>query len=242
MTEERETVRQAVILAGGQATRLRPVTSVRPKALVEISGRTILERQAEWLAHDGVEHVVISAGYLADVLREYVDGRQLPLKATVVAEPVPLGRGGGLRFAAGSLPFPKERWLGLNGDILTDLSVAEMCQQHVAQGALATVAIAPLRSPYGIVNINDDDVITDFQECAVLPHWINAGVYLFEPQVRDMLPGRGDHETTTFPALAAQGRLRAFRINGYWRGVDTAKDIKAASADFAEPGTGNDPR
>jgi NDP-sugar pyrophosphorylase family protein len=108
-------VRQAVILAGGQASRLRPYTDTIPKALVQVAGRPIFEHQATWLAAEGIEEVVISCGYRADVLQEYVDTHRLPLRVRIVVEDEPLGRGGGLKYAAKNLPFQDERWVGLNG-------------------------------------------------------------------------------------------------------------------------------
>lgn len=93
------------------------------------------------------------------------------------------------------------------------------------------MAVTPLKSPYGVVELSSDDRVTRFVEAPVLPHWINAGVYLFEPEVTALLPDLGDHEDITFPSLAEQDRLTAYRINGYWRGVDTAKDLKTASAE-----------
>jgi len=227
------TVRQAVILAGGQASRLRPYTDHIPKALVEVAGRPIFEHQAHWLAAEGIEEVVISCGYRADVLREFVATRDLPVRVRVVVEDEPLGRGGGLKYAAGHLPYPDERWAGLNGDILTRFSLRDLGRAHVERAALATVAVTPLKSPYGIVEMSHSDIVTSFVEAPVLPHWINAGVYLFEPEVTAMLPDLGDHEDTTFPALAGQGRLTAYRVNGYWRGVDNAKDLKEASREVA---------
>ncbi|WP_055526430.1 nucleotidyltransferase family protein [Streptomyces graminilatus] len=224
-------VRQAVILAGGQASRLRPYTDRVPKALVEVAGRPIFEHQAHWLAAEGIEEVVVSCGYLADVLKEYVASHRLPLRVRVVVEDEPLGRGGGLKHAARRLPFPEERWVGLNGDILTRFSLRDLARTHVERSATTTVAVTPLKSPYGVVELSSDNHVTEFVEAPVLPHWINAGVYLFEPEVTALLPDLGDHEDTTFPSLAEQGRLTAYRINGYWRGVDNAKDLKTASAE-----------
>jgi NDP-sugar pyrophosphorylase family protein len=225
-------VRQAVILAGGQASRLRPHTDHIPKALVEVAGRPIFEHQAHWLAAEGIEEVVISCGYRSDVLCEYVASNRLPLHVRVVVEDKPLGRGGGLKYAAAHLPFPSERWAGLNGDILTRFSLRDLARAHVERDALATLAVTPLKSPYGIVEMTHSDRVTSFTEAPVLPHWINAGVYLFEPEITALLPDLGDHEDTTFPGLAKEGRLSAYRINGYWRGVDNAKDLKTATKEI----------
>ena len=225
-------VRQAVILAGGNATRLRPYTDRVPKALVDVGGKPIFEHQVEWLAAEGIEQVVVSCGYLAEVLQRHVLERTLPLKVTVVVEDKPLGRGGGFKYAARSLPFPEERWLGINGDILTRFPLADLLESHLTAGVLASLGVTALKSPYGIVDIEDDGLISRFRESPVLPHWINAGVYLFEPEVTALLPDLGDHETSTFPRLAAEGRLGAHTIDGYWRGIDNAKDLQEANREI----------
>lgn len=221
--------RQAVILAGGNATRLRPYTDDRPKPLVEVAGKTIFQRQAEWLANGGVEEVVVACGYLADVFEHYVETTALPLRARIVREETQLGRGGGLKFGAAALPFPDEPWFGCNGDVLTDAPVAEIAQRHAASGAAATVAVAQFKCPYGVLDIGDDEAVRSFVEAPLLPYWINAGIYVFAPETTALLPDVGDHEDTTFPRLAAEHRLFAYRISGKWRGIDTVKDLNEAN-------------
>lgn len=225
--------RQAVVLAGGNATRLRPYTDDRPKPLVEVAGKTIFQRQAEWLAQGGIEHVVVACGYLAEVFEHYVETTPLPLAVTVVREETQLGRGGGLKYGAAALPFAGESWMGLNGDVLTDAPVAEICARHHAAGAAATIAVAQYRCPYGVLNIADDDAITSFVEAPLLPYWINAGVYVFDPATTALLPDVGDHEDTTFPMLARENRLFAYRITTTWRGIDTVKDLNEAAKAMA---------
>src|SRR5688500_17814883 len=108
---------QAVILAGGQATRMRPYTDDRPKAMVEVAGAPIVEHQIRWLAGNGVSDIVVSCGYRSDVLKDHLkDGATFGVGITYAVEDEPLGRGGGLKFAAKHLPRPGERWLALNGD------------------------------------------------------------------------------------------------------------------------------
>lgn len=229
-------VRQAVILAGGNATRLRPYTDRVPKALVDVGGKPIFEHQVEWLADEGVTHAVVSCGYLAEVLRRHILERSLPLDVVLVVEDRPLGRGGGFKHAARALPFPAEPWIGLNGDILTRFPISELVAQHEGSGALATLGVTALKSPYGIVDITSDGRIQSFREAPVLPHWVNAGIYLFEPEVTGLLPDLGDHETAMFPRLAEEGRLNAYEIEGYWRGIDTAKDLKEANREIKSLG------
>jgi NDP-sugar pyrophosphorylase family protein len=225
--------RQAVVLAGGNATRLRPYTDDRPKPLVEVAGKTIFQRQVEWLATGGVEHVVVACGYLADVFEQYVQDTPLPVTVRIVREETQLGRGGGLKFGASALPYPDESWLGLNGDVLTDANVAELIERHASTGAAATIAVAQYHCPYGVLDIADDDRVSSFVEAPLLPYWINAGIYAFAAATTALLPDVGDHEDSTFPLLAKEGRLFAHHITGSWRGIDTVKDLNEANKALA---------
>jgi NDP-sugar pyrophosphorylase family protein len=227
-------VRQAVILAGGQATRLRPFTDDRPKAMVPVADKPIVDWQLEWLSAEGCEHVVVSCGYLADVLEKHLAGHGYPLTVEVAVEAEPLGRGGALRFAAGRLPHKDERWLALNGDVLCRFPLADLVDRHVDAAALATIGLAQYQTTWGIATLDEQDRIAGFVQSPKLPYWINGGVYAFEADVVDLLPDKGDHEDTTFPRLAVDKRLAGYKIPGYWRGVDTVKDVKEASREVLE--------
>ncbi|ASO22545.1 NDP-sugar pyrophosphorylase family protein [Actinoalloteichus hoggarensis] len=232
------TVRQAVILAGGQGTRLRPHTDTRPKPMIEISGRCIIDHQLDWLAEAGVEDVVVSAGYLAEVLIEHLESTAhlRSIKVRTVVEDEPLGRGGGLRYAGARLPDPTAPWYALNGDIWTRFSLAELTRRHVEQEAVATVALARPRLPWGVVDLDESGRINDFVEAPLSPYPINGGVYVFSGEILAELPEKGDHERTTFPQLAARGKLAGHEITGYWRAIDTAKDIREAAVELAAAG------
>jgi NDP-sugar pyrophosphorylase family protein len=227
-------LQQAVILAGGRAERLRPLIEDRPKAMVEVAGRPIVEHQLRWLADNGIHEVVISLGYRADVLRSHVgDGSRIGMSVVYAIEAEPLGRGGGLRFAAAHPARPTETFVALNGDIVCRFSLREMVRLHRRLHASATIALAPYRSTWGVVEL-DGDLITGFTQSRELPYWINAGVYVLEADTVERLPTRGDHEDTTFPELAAEGRLAGFRIEGYWRGIDTPKDVREAAHELTQ--------
>jgi NDP-sugar pyrophosphorylase family protein len=116
----------------------------------------------------------------------------------------------------------------MNGDELVDLDLGAMLARHRETGAAATVAVAPLRSPFGVVALGEDDVITGFREAPELPDWVSCGVYVLGEEAIERLPERGDHEDTTFPELAREGRMRAFRNTGLWLTVNTPKDLKRA--------------
>jgi NDP-sugar pyrophosphorylase family protein len=229
-------VTQAVILAGGQGSRLRPYTDDRPKPMVEIAGQPIIDHQLAWLAAEGVKHVVVSCGYLADVLITHLKASTLPLEIVPVVESEPLGRGGGLKFSGRHLPDSGAPWYALNGDIWTRFSLRDMADQHVRNGVVATLALARPNIPWGAIETDANGMIVGFMEAPPTPYPINAGVYVFSPEILGLFPERGDHERSTFPMLAQERKLAGFPIAGFWRAIDTAKDITEAAKELAALG------
>ncbi|MEU1902818.1 nucleotidyltransferase family protein [Streptomyces hygroscopicus] len=228
---------QAVVLAGGQGSRLRPYTDDRPKPMVEIpgTGTPIIGHQLAWLAAEGVTDAVVSCGHLAAVLQDWLETAELPLRVTTVVEKEPLGRGGGLKFAAARLPHPDRPWYATNGDIWTRFSLRDMADFHDERAATATLALARPRIPWGAVETNEFGHVLDFIESPPSPYLINAGVYVFSADFTTLLPDRGDHERTTFPRLARERRLAGFPLpqGAYWRAIDTAKDLTEAAKELA---------
>jgi NDP-sugar pyrophosphorylase family protein len=227
----------ALIIAGGEGERLRPYTSDRPKNMVEVAGKPIAERQLEWLRDGGVTDVVFLCGYRAEVLQAFVgDGARFGVRVQYSIEDEPLGRGGALKLGWSCVPPGEDRVVACNSDILTDQSLADLLAYHDEHRARATVMLVPLRSPYGIVNVAEDGRIESFREKPVLPHWVNAGVYVLSREVFSLLPERGDHENTTFPGLAVEGALFGFKSSAYWRPVDSVKDLSEANRELAGAG------
>lgn len=211
---------------------MRPYTDDRPKAMVEVAGRPIIEHQIRWLAANGIDEIVLSCGYKAEVIESHLGvGAELGVHIAYAMEDEPLGRGGGLKFAGRMLPYKTERWLGVNGDVITQFPIYEMVQRHDKIGTVATIALAPYQSSWGIADL-EGDLIKGFVQSPRLPYWINAGVYCFEPNIIGLFPDRGDHEDTTFPELAKTGKLGWYGIEGYWRGIDTVKDINEATKEL----------
>jgi NDP-sugar pyrophosphorylase family protein len=226
---------RAIVLAGGKGERLRPHTDDRPKPMVEIKGYPILAYQLSWLQRRGVGEVVVSCGYLHHVIQDYLgDGSVYGLDIKYSIEDTPLGRGGGIKAAFAQLdPAQADRPVVVtNGDILTDLKLEDMMQAHVERGVLATMYLAPLQSPYGVVDVDPESFVLTFREKPELPYWINAGVYIFSPAIYPHLPDKGDVEDTTFPQLAAERQLSAYLSRAYWRAVDTAKDLSEVSREL----------
>ncbi|MGW8374236.1 nucleotidyltransferase family protein [Streptomyces sp. ODS28] len=235
---------QAVVLAGGQGSRLRPYTDDRPKPMVEIpgTGTPIIGHQLAWLAAEGVTDAVVSCGHLAEVLEEWLAAAELPLRVRTVIEREPLGRGGGLKYAAAALPRGDEPWYATNGDIWTRFPLRAMAEFHTERDAAATLALARPRIPWGAVETDQFGHVLDFIEAPPSPYQINAGVYVFAPSFAAMLPERGDHERTTFPRLARERRLAGYPLpqGAYWRAIDTAKDLTEAARELEAAGHGPD--
>jgi NDP-sugar pyrophosphorylase family protein len=221
---------EAIILAGGKAERLGDAAGGRPKALVEVGGRPLAAYQVEQLAAAGVERVLVScAAGQEELFTEALGG--LGPEIVTVAEPEPLGRGGGLRLAASARQEEGDVF-ALNGDELVDVDLRQLLARHRERDCAATITVVPLRSPFGVVEL-EGDLVTGFREAPRLDRWVSCGVYVLGEEAIERLPERGDHETTTFPQLAAEGRLHALRHEGIWLTVNTPKDLRVANDYFA---------
>ena len=221
---------EAIILAGGKAERLGPAAEGRPKPLVEAGGRPLAAYQVVSLAQAGVVRVLVSCAAGQGSLFEEELGDLGP-EIVPVEEPEPLGRGGGLRLAAEQLQGDEA--FALNGDELVDLDFSELLARQHEIPVAATIAVAPLESPFGVVELGEGDLVTRFEEAPRLPHWVSCGIYVLGREAIDRLPERGDHERTTFPELAAEGKLAAFRHEGLWLTVNTPKDLRRAEEALA---------
>jgi NDP-sugar pyrophosphorylase family protein len=224
-------IREAIVLAGGRAERLGEVAGGRPKALVHVGERPLLGYQIALLARVGVTRVIVScAAGQGTIFAEEL--RDAPVRIVPVEEPEPLGRGGGIRFAASAREDDGDVY-ALNGDELVDLDLLALVEEHRAARAAATITVVPLESHLGIVDLDDDATVLGFREKPRLPHWVSCGVYVLGEEALARLPELGDHETTTFPALAAERKLQAYRHEGLWITVNTPKDLRTAQQHVA---------
>src|ERR1700759_1607027 len=153
---------QAVILVGGEGTRLRPLTSTVPKPVVPLVDRPFISLMLEWLKAHGIDDVVMSCGFRATSVRNVLgDGSGLGIRLRFVEEPDPRGTAGALKYASSMLD---ERFLMLNGDVLTDIDLTAQIAQHEQTGAKATLALVPVADPsaYGLVHLQDDRSVREF--------------------------------------------------------------------------------
>ena len=222
---------EAIILAGGKAERLGDAAGGRPKSLVDVVGRPLVAYQVARLAHAGVGRVIFAcAAGQGPLFEQELAG--LGVEVIAAEEPERLGRGGGIKFAARERQESGDVF-ALNGDELVDVDFAALLERHRQAGGAATVTVARPKSPFGVVDLGEGDVVDGFSEAGRIPYWVNCGVYVFSEEAIERLPERGDHETTTFPELVAERRLHAYRHEGLWLTVNTPKELRAAGEHVA---------
>jgi NDP-sugar pyrophosphorylase family protein len=222
---------EALLLGGGKAERLGEAAQGLPKPLVPVGGIPLAGYAVARLVDCGVTRVIVAcrAGDEEAYLHALVG---LGAEVEAVGEDEPLGRGGGLRLAAARRQ-EEGPVLALNGDELLDVDFRALLGEHEASGAAATLVVTQVRSPFGVVQVDDDGTITGFREAPLLEDWVNSGVYVLGEEALALLPDKGDHEQSTFPQLAGEGRLHAHRHSGVWLTVNTPKDLRRV-AEFME--------
>jgi mannose-1-phosphate guanylyltransferase len=230
---------QAVILVGGEGTRLRPLTSTVPKPIVPLVDRPFLAYMLEWLKSHGVEDVVLSMGYLATAVRNVLgDGSGYGLRLRYVEEPDPRGTAGALKFAESLLD---ERFLMLNGDVLTDIDLTAQIAQHEATKATGTLALVPVEDPsaYGLVRLEEDNAVREFVEKPspdqIDTNLISAGAYVLERSILDLVPPDRNIsiEREIWPKLVGDG-LYGFPAEAYWLDIGTPERYLQGTFDIIE--------
>ena len=218
---------KTVILCGGRGTRAYPHTDTVPKPLLDVGGRPILRHVMEIFAEQGHREFVLATGYLGDQIVRY--SKELPDEwdVTLVDTGADTGTGGRVELCR---PYLGERFMVTYGDGVGDVDLNRLLGHHDRSGAAATLTTVPLPSPYGTVDLELDGRVVSFQEKPVLQdHWINAGFFVFDLAAFDHWHGQ-DLEQEVLPALAAGGRLFAYRHTGFWSSMDTYKDALRLSA------------
>jgi mannose-1-phosphate guanylyltransferase len=232
---------QAIVLVGGEGTRLRPLTAEIPKPALTLVDRPFLAYMIEWLAGHGVSEAVLACGFRPDVLREALgDGEHGGVRLTYVVEPQRRGTAGAIRFAADALGDElDDRFLALNGDVLTDLDLGALVRSHGERGARASIALYPVEdsAAYGLVRTGPGGAVEEFVEKTgePVPGEINAGAYFLERSVLDLIPPDREVsiEREVFPRLVGAG-LHAMLLDGYWMDIGTPERYLQASWDILE--------
>ena len=230
---------KALILAGGYATRLRPLSCTRPKLLFPIAGRPMLEWTIENLAKEGVDELVLAVNYLADMLRRHFKARFKGVRIRYSIDPTPLGTGGPIKQAQRLLKS-EEAFLAMNGDILSEPPIRSMLQAHRETGAVATIALHKVENPsrFGVAKIADRTRIEAFIEkpkkSSAPSSWINAGIYIMGPEVFDYIDAgrKVSTEREVFPLLAKKEKLYGFKYYGPWFDIGKFEDYMKANREL----------
>ncbi|HEY1688052.1 MAG TPA: NDP-sugar synthase [Solirubrobacteraceae bacterium] len=230
---------QAVILVGGEGTRLRPLTSTVPKPVVPLVDRPFIAYMLEWLRGHGVDDVIMSCGFLATSVRNVLgDGSGYGLKLRFVEEPDPRGTAGALKFAESMLD---EEFLMLNGDVLTDIDLTAQIAQHHDSGAKATLALVPVEDPtaYGLVHLLADNAVRDFVEKPssdqIDTNLISAGAYVLSREILELVPPdrKVSIEREVWPELVGKG-LYGYPSSSYWLDIGTPERYLKGTFDIIE--------
>jgi dTDP-glucose pyrophosphorylase len=232
--EKTEIVKDAVIMAGGEGRRLRPLTENIPKPLIEVSGKAILEHQVTRLAEAGIERVFISVNYLAHKIEERLGhGEKYGIKIHYLRESKKLGTGGALSLARDFLLGPT---IVQNGDVLTSLQYKNFEKFHIEQSSDLTVAVSnyAVQVPFGVMKIEDEHVV-GMDEKPVVKFFCNAGIYLVSNELLTLVP---DNSFFDMPQLFEKASIDkrnvvAFPIHEYWSDVGTLKDLEMARTNFS---------
>jgi mannose-1-phosphate guanylyltransferase len=238
---------QALVLAGGEGTRLRPLTLTTPKPVLPLAGRPFLTFMLDWLQGHGVDEAVLSLGFLSDAVHGVLGDIQSGMRLRYVHEDEPLGTAGPVRLAADE-GMLAERFLVLNGDVLTDMDLTAEIAQHERTGAAGTLALIEVEdvASYGVVPTKENGEVLEFREKSPGPaptNRINAGAYVLERSVVDLIPaGRAvSFEREVFPQMVGNG-LYGWAADGYWIDIGTPEryleatwDLLAARVDSTLP-------
>ncbi|MBA3729126.1 MAG: NDP-sugar synthase, partial [Actinobacteria bacterium] len=229
---------KAVVLVGGEGTRLRPLTETIPKPLLPLVDRAFLHHVLDHLSRHGVREVILSSPYLEAAFVPFVRERRGDPAVTWITERTPLGTGGAIANAARRLT---ETFLALNGDILTDLDLTELLARHRESGATATITLSPVEDAraFGLVSLDDSGRVREFREKPAerATGLVNAGTYVLEPDALSGVPldGPVSIERETFPALIAAGRPVFGHVSrAYWMDLGTPGKYLQATFDVLE--------
>ncbi|GIV76350.1 NTP transferase domain-containing protein [Litorilinea aerophila] len=230
---------KAVVMAGGEGSRLRPLTVGRPKPMVPIVNKSVMAHILDLLKNHGITDVVVTLRYMASTIQDFFeDGRNLGMRLTYVVEESPLGTAGSVKNAERYLD---DTFLVISGDALTDFDLGRIIQTHREREALASLTLTHVANPleFGVIVTGEDGRILGFQE---KPSWgeimsdtVNTGIYVLEPEVLEMIPSdvAYDFSTDLFPLLLQKKLpLYGYVADGYWCDVGTIEEYRRANADL----------
>lgn len=229
-----KSVKTAVILVGGAGLRMLPLTEDMPKCMIQLHSKPLIHWTLTWLKKHGFKHIILGVAYRKEVIIRYIKENPMDINIDFSEHTIEGETGEGFRLAIQRY-VNDENFLAMNGDEFTNLNVQKFAEFHLKHKPVATIAVSPMKSPFGILEINGNDVV-GFKEKPILEDkLVSIGIYIFNRAILDYLPTRGAIENTTFPVLAKNELLKAYRLgeNERWLTINSIKDLSVAEKEFA---------
>jgi NDP-sugar pyrophosphorylase family protein len=227
-------INTAVILVGGAGLRMRPFTEDMPKCMVPLKGKPLIHWTISWLKSQGFKHMVLGVAYHKEVVINYLRENSQGLKIDFSEHSVEGETGEGFRLAISRF-VKDDDFLAMNGDEITSLDLERLEELHFKSKPIATVAVASMRSPFGILELEGDDIVSFKEKPLVENMFVSIGVYIFNRKILDYIPENGSIEKTVFPLLAKKRELKACKLKPHelWLTINSVKDLSVAEKEFA---------
>ena len=227
-------IETAVILVGGSGLRMRPFTEDMPKCMIPLQGKPLIHWIISWLKGFDFKHIVMGVAYRKEVVINYLRENSQGLKIDFSEHTVEGETGEGFRLAISRF-VKDEDFLAMNGDEITSLNLERLEEIHLKNRPAATISVAPMRSPFGILEIEGDDIIGFKEKALVENTLVSIGVYIFNRKILDYIPDTGSIERVVFPILAKKRLLKACRLRPeeLWLTINSVKDLSVAEKEFA---------
>ena len=228
-------IKTAVVLVGGAGLRMRPFTEDMPKCMVPLNGKPLIYWTISWLKNQGFKHIVLGVAYRKEVVINYLKDNPQDLKIDFSEHTVEGETGEGFRLAISRF-VKDDDFLAMNGDEITSLNLERLEELHFMNKPVATIAVAPMRSPFGILELEGDDIVSFKEKPLVENMFVSIGVYIFNRKILDYIPENGSIEKTVFPLLVKNRLLKACRLkpDELWLTINSVKDLSVAEKEFAK--------
>lgn len=226
-------IKTAVLLVGGRGVRMTQETETKPKAMTIIRGKPIIYWVLNWLKNNGITNIILGVAYKKEILIDYINNNPFGLSIKFSEHSVEGETGEGFRLAIERY-VEDEDFIAMNGDELSNLDLNKLIEAHLENKAYATIAISPLKCPFGTVELWEDSIIAFREKPIITDKFVSAGIYVFNKKIKEFLPEKGSIERVTFPLLADKGLIKAYRIssNERWATVNSIKDIERAEEEL----------
>ncbi len=227
-------IKTAVILVGGAGFRMRPFTEDMPKCMVPLKGKPLIHWIISWLKSYGFKHAVMGVAYRKEVVINYLKDNSQGLKIDFSDHTVEGETGEGFRLAISRF-VKDDDFLAMNGDEITSLNLERLEELHLMNKPVATISVALMRSPFGILELEGDDIVSFKEKPLVENMFVSIGVYIFNQKILDYIPENGSIEKMVFPLLAKKRALKACRLKPeeLWLTINSVKDLSVAEKEFA---------